>query len=425
MSKFTQTRENKSKKMKEESQIKMKSELKAVFDIIDIFKISDHLEYVLPIELSSKQRVEIHEYAKCAGLYSESILSKGSEKKKIIIRRHPKLLESDNTDGKIKKKIMGEESIIQYVKLAGLKISCCRPEYIEYYVKLYNSLYGTIDSWKLFCEEFQAFDMIREENNAINAIKKTIQENPEYLKMMETETILKGPSKIKILKNDVYTLCNIGSYFLSIDMKSSNSTILRQHCPSIFEEEKNQNLMSWEEFVKRFTKSDFIAESKKFREVSIGLTNFQNRARVLQELFMDDIHNITEKWNVENDFKLELKMKRGDELVYKLKDYKEVIKSIDQLKHYFGPDKVSKLHIRLFHLDRVPEKEFFVKSFVYNTDTVSETAVLKSKIEFKKVPDYFIPQVIKWFLKQDVVDEDLMYTFMGIPSKFMVKLFET
>jgi len=116
-------------------------------------------------------------------------------------------------------------------------------------------------------------------------------------------------------------------------------------------------------------------------------------------------------------------MKRGDEIVYKLTDHKKIIESIDQLKHCLGADNVSKLHFRLFHLDRIYGKEFFVKTFLYNTDPLAETAHLKSKIEFKKIPECFMPQVIKYYLEETVVDEDLMFMHMGVPSKFMVKIF--
>jgi hypothetical protein len=234
------------------------------------------------------------------------------------------------------------------------------------------------------------------------------------------------------MKKDVYNMSNINKCFLSVDMKSGNFTALRDTCPSIFIDPlEDGRILNWYEFVKQFTKSEFLAKSKYFRELIFGMTGFIGKANILQEIYMDKIHNIIDEWSKSN-LDIELKMKAGDELVYEIKDTELFLSKLDSLKERIGKDDLNKLHFRLFKVNSVDEKPYFVKTFIYNTDWFDELGILKEsskltlkdKIEFKKVPKYFMPQVIKWYNKEQIQDEDLIFMHEGIMAKYLSTIFE-
>lgn len=410
-------------------------ELVPVFKIVDDFATETTNRCEIPHELTINQRSVVHEYIKQRGFYSESIQLKGSTNKKIAILRFknfdsPVLSElKEASDFIIPRNIViRTEDIAFFSKYTRTPFPCSSPDYVEYYVKLFDPFYDTVKMWELFKSESKTMNLRKEANDAANKIHEEFQTNTQYIEMMDRR--LKG-IEMK-MKKDVYEIHNNGKYFLSIDIKTANFTVLRQQCPTLFTSKipttnDNKLLLSWQEFVKRFTDSEFVCRSKYFRELVFGQTGFISKAATLQEILMDEVHQRVLEWAVSTGHNLEVRMKCGDENVYELQDHASVVTALESLKDKIGQDTARNLHFRVFRVDQIESKIYFVKTFTYNSDwntDVTSSQSLKSKIEFKKVPKHFMPQVIKWYLKQKIQTPDLIFMHEGIMAQYMSTIFE-
>ena len=87
-------------------------------------------------------------------------------------------------------------------------------------------------------------------------------------------------------------------------------------------------------------------------------------------------------------------------------------------------------HVRAFTVTGVDSKPYFLKTFMYNSDSfnspselVNSKVDLKFRIEFKRVPKKFILQVLKWYLGKKITDDDLFFIDEGIKCKYCYSIF--
>jgi hypothetical protein len=395
--------------------------------LIPIYKLVDDFvhaesetETILPI-LPSNLRAQVHQYIKNLNLYSESISVKGSENKQIRVIRYSSDLSEKNQI--IKKEPANPRkpgNIDFFVKYTRAPFPTVDPAYVDYYIKLFDPLYDTKNMWELYVDEFYKLNIQKESSDTSRKIREVFEKNSEYIELINKK--LTGP-EIK-LRKDVYNLSNVGKYFLSVDIRTANFTVLRNNCPSLFTSEDG-TLLSWSEFVNQFTKSKFIQKSKYFRELVFGLTGFMSKAATLQEIYMDSVHNLIVKFFDEQMIPMNLKMKAGDELVYELSDYNILLDQINILIEYIKSNQYVDLHFRIFRIDQIENKSFILKTFIHNTDWVDGTVkTFKQMVEFKTVPKYFMPQIIKWYNKEPIIDADLIFTHEGILAQYKATIFD-
>lgn len=376
-----------------------------IYELINTY-ISNNSEndYIIPYELTSVQRAEIHEYVRNKGLYTQSIIIPGSGYKKIRIIKSLA----------IKKESYIQEDIDFFVEYTNIPFPCTLPEYLPYYVDLFDPLYNTKYLWNLFLEEFNT-NLRRKSVETMVKLRKFLEDSKEYNDAINNK--VENSVKI-IMRKDVYNLENVGKYFLSIDIKSANFTVLKHICPLLFTTDNP----SWYDFIKQFSDSEFIARSKFFRELFFGLSGFVHKARCYQEQFMDKIYNLINCYCDEE--KMILKMKAGDEIVYEVSD-KFNNDNIKKIMDLIGSDICKDLHFRVFRVDQIHNKKYFLKTFIFNTDvdTDTDTYSLKSKIEFKNVPKNLVAQTIKWYMKQPITKPDLMFIHDGMVARYTKPFF--
>ena len=110
--------------------------------LIDEFAQDESDKLDIPFELNNKERSRIHEYVSELGLVSESISIKGSSNKKMCV--YCKL---------DKLKSITKEDIEFFIRYTKLPIPINEPEYIEYYIDLFDKMYNSRELWTLFNEE--------------------------------------------------------------------------------------------------------------------------------------------------------------------------------------------------------------------------------------------------------------------------------
>lgn len=374
---------------------------------------------LLQFELTSGERSKIHEYIKQKGFYSVSVPLKGSTLKKIAVSRVPVPQKKDDE--------MTSELIDCFSTYSRIPFPCPLPELAEYYVTAYDKMYGSRDAWDLYQKEIRKFAMKKELTETMNKISDYIDQNKQYQALKQR----KDNSIKNKMKRDVYHFGSVGKVFLSVDIRKANFTTLDRECPDLFVDQKTGEKLNWHDFVLHFTESEFIARSKQFREIVIGRIGFSGKAKTLQEILMDKVHDAIMTNEIFSNM-LVPRMKCGDENVYEINDVASFVSHIDKFKQEIDKVHGPILHYRVFKVESIQDKQFFIKTFLYNTDWFDsqDTLIpessrpLRAMIEFKKVPKKFMLQVIKWQKGERIAPQDLYFMDEGIKCQYCSTIFE-
>eukprot|EP01126_Amoeba_proteus_P025844 TRINITY_DN2568_c0_g1_i2.p1 TRINITY_DN2568_c0_g1~~TRINITY_DN2568_c0_g1_i2.p1 ORF type:complete len:255 (+),score=31.89 TRINITY_DN2568_c0_g1_i2:125-889(+) len=246
-------------------------------------------------------------------------------------------------------------------------------------------------------------------------ISATIKTNPDFVKAQKTKSV-PITSMDKITKS-IYQEENCGQTFLSIDIAKGGFATLKLICPSLFIQ-TGHDIESWEEFISGYTTSLFLIKSKHFRQQILGLSILP-QTKNLQERLIDDIHK--QLFLSSNAYfqELEMKYKQGDEVVYQIKQpFESFVNFLPEIQEILKRNR-DIFHLRVFTLSQVPKTQFFIKSFLFRSDWYGgHTLSLSKRIELKNVPKKFTIQVVKWYLKKEITENDLYFVDEGIKARY-------
>lgn len=167
---------------------------------------------------------------------------------------------------------MTEKLKERFVRDCKIPIRLYAEPYFTERLELLDKYYGTLEKWKAFCAEVEKFPNEEEYFAMYNTTKesamyfiKTSQGFDNFNKLDMNQFAIKNknlPSK------DIFKPSNIGKLFISLDMKKANFSSLKAYDPTIFD-----NAETWEDFIRKFTDSEYIVNSKYIREVIMGNCN--------------------------------------------------------------------------------------------------------------------------------------------------------
>ena len=167
---------------------------------------------------------------------------------------------------------MTEKLKERFVRDCKIPIRLYAEPYFTERLELLDKYYGTLEKWKAFCTEVEKFPNEEEYFAMYNTTKesamyfiKTSQGFDNFNKLDMNQFAIKNknlPSK------DIFKPSNIGKTFISLDMKKANFSSLKAYDPTIFD-----NAETWEDFIRKFTDSEYIVNSKYIREVIMGNCN--------------------------------------------------------------------------------------------------------------------------------------------------------
>jgi hypothetical protein len=455
--------------------------LQPLADQIDAFLASDDPTLLLDHELTKKERHCIHSYIETHDLHSVSIPLKGTNNKKIRVLRV-----GERKDLTImSNRSIDNEDIDCFASNIGAPFPCTDPDLLEYFVNTFDCMFDAKRLWDLFLSERNDDGMAirREMSQVRQKICDMIRQNANYQAYQK----LRFRGQGNRIRGDVYHLGSVGKTFVSLDIKSANFTCIRLICPELFTDAETGDPVSWHDFVRTLTNSEFVAQSKIFREIAFGKLGFAKGANVLQEAIMERVDQVLQTdplmgklFNSDT-----IRMKCGDENVYELPDvlipdddldgcsYKSrdlLLKTISVgiLQRFMGGIKVSEIptlarvfdalghdidvelgdifHIRIFTVDKIGAKKYFVKTFRYRSDwdcnivdheshdederspieVIHQNAELplRKLIEFKRVDKRFYLQVLKYYQGLPIEENDLYFTDSGVKAKYCYTIFE-
>ena len=276
--------------------------------------------------------------------------------------------------------------------------------------KDYGALSAYIDLWNVINEYFEGSPTKFLENyHAVrdNIIETTIM-LPEYKDFISNDKFIKNDEPICSNRN-LYTNEQDGGMFVSYDMKKANFQTLKFVNPAIV-----RNAETYEEFIGKFTKLDYIKNSKYTRQVIFGKLN-PKRTMNFEKWLTNSFARELSKNAAMKDY--EMFSLNSDEIILKFKGNEKEFEGVDiepTICHFDGRIEFKgskfKLHARQFKLATsssiltVYEKEDYLNGH---------------KRILKGVPATYFPQVYKLLNGMEISDSDLVFYYEHELCKFL------
>jgi hypothetical protein len=368
---------------------------------INKFINSDEKVLELNYQYSRFERQEIHQYVEDNKIFSKSRTCPGTNIRLISVQKTPFKNEA--------KDIITPDLIDIFLKYSGYSMP--NTEYFDYYLSILDLYLPASKKWNDFLQDFEnTFDndisKLKSEMNKVIQDINVYFDKSEEIKKFKSEKVIKGG-----YLNALYNNTRNNKHFVSIDIKKANYTILQMKTGDFIKG------IEWITFLESFTKSKFLLESKVFREHIFGKSGLTEKTVNLSYQYLKNIQQ-----NILNDMDeikdLEVVYQQGDEIVYELPtkpdNYKIAQKIIETLSKDYPA-----LKITYFQLCQIDNHDFYVKSIIdpYNYYEIKT-------YEFKKVPNTFIIQAVKYWFNETITHKDLKFIYQGILATFDKSIFD-
>jgi hypothetical protein len=327
-----------------------------------------------------------------------------------------------------KKDFFGIELCERFVRDNNLPIPVLNDrDKFFYYVNLYEDSLGTKTLYEDMCDEIvndfngdanlflTHYYQVRD--NMINGILNC----PKYKDFLDADMKAFGIcDKLKnTLRGNVYNSDNIGKYFLSIDLHKANFQALK-----FFDETLVQNTNSYDDYVKHYTKSEYIRNSKYTRQVVFGNCNPSRQITIEKHL----VSLFYENFEYSDDI-LKLVRFNNDEIVFEIIDdiseqllMNGICKTIRNAVWKSGvyvTYSVYKLEAMCLHSEKKNEDRKL--NFVLYD-------LIQEKYKFKDVPQTYYAITHKLFNNIPLQKEDYYFRYEGldayIDDTFTLKYFK-
>lgn len=294
----------------------------------------------------------------------------------------------------------------------------------NYYLGLFETNFKTLSLWQKTLKEINInFNgnvemFITNYYNVREKIIQTILHNPAYESFnnmdMSKYTI---KDKINISTNNVYNCNNVRKIFISIDIKKANFQAIKYVEPAIV-----YNAASYDDFIRYFTNSNYIVNSKYFRNVVFGKCNPKRHITVEKYIINEIRKHIGEK--LFRNIDINLISFSNDEIVYECSVSIELfneemityIKSVindlkNEIKDFIGVDvSITMFNLKGYNLCNTINNKV-CKIFFVKEDCLSD------KKEFKCVPEPLFAIIYKLYNKQDVLSADRIVNYDGLRAE--------
>lgn len=168
--------------------------------------------------------------------------------------------------------VMTDKLKERFVRDCKIPIRLYAEPYFTERLELLDKYYGTLEKWKAFCAEVEKFpneeDYFAMYNSTKEAAMDFIKSSEGFNNFNKLDMNQFAVKNKNLPSKDIFKPSNIGKAFISLDMKKANFSSLKAYDPTIF-----GNAETWEDFIRKFTDSEYIVSSKYIREVIMGNCN--------------------------------------------------------------------------------------------------------------------------------------------------------
>lgn len=316
-----------------------------------------------------------------------------------------------------------EDLAKRFVSDYKLPIQLTNEKYFKYFLNLYDKDYGSMQKYMKLCQliEDKYYGspklFLEKYYETRDNIIKTVENSEAYQKfntMDMSAYIIKN--KKNITSNNIYKEGNIGRMFVSIDLKKANFQALKYVNPEIV-----MNAETYQDFIKKFTDSDYIAESKYCRQVIWGKLN-PKRHITVEKYIIDQIYEyLVGTDHVENCVSMS-----NDEIVFDLgkaeeHDYADIAglcTSYELIRQFIKVMLGFDVSVELFILHGVQLCcEKFKRSCYYYKEYLNNTGSgVKGKLMC--VPMNYFAIVYKLFNNVPLQEEDYHFDYEGLDCRY-------
>ena len=290
----------------------------------------------------------------------------------------------------------------------------------EYHVNLYEEDFNSLTLYNKTLNEIKEnFDNNVNEflNNYYEVrenIIQTITKSQPFQKFNEMDmNVYSIKNKVNITSNNIYNQSNIGKFFISVDLKKANFQVLNK-----IDKEILLNSSSYKNFIEHFTDSEYIANSKYFRNVVFGMMN-PKRHITAEKYFITQIYKkVIEQFPYLADKCVSLS---NDEMIFKVEflfyNNKLTCHALRRDIQKSAKDLGFDVHVEFFHLrgynlvfkeSRSVRKTFFMKDY-FCTD---------GKFKLIGVPLQYHSICYKLYKGKDLSEIDYHFDYEGMNARF-------
>lgn len=319
-------------------------------------------------------------------------------------------------------KIYSKDLANRFVSDYKLPIQLTDEKYFFYYLDLYERDYQSKTKYNKLCEliekEYDASPskFLDEYYKLRDCIITTIENSDAYKRFNEMDmSRFSIKNKLNITSNNIYNENNVGKIFVSFDLKKANFQALRFVDPEIV-----LNTDSYQEFIGKFTPSEYIAESKYTRQVIFGKLNPKRHITVekyiirkIYDFLKDTCHSPNTCVSISNDeiiFDMGILKDMDIDEIFDTVDKVNVCKEIIEKKlGFYVNAEVYLLHKVQLCCDKFKRSCYYYKEFIGSSN-------IKGKLLC--VPSNYFPIVYKLFNDLPLQEEDYHFDYEGLDCRY-------
>ena len=295
-------------------------------------------------------------------------------------------------------------AVKRFVKDQNIPIGILEEPYFSYYINLYEPDFKTKTAFAKFLNAVTkagGSECFLDKYYAIrDNILESIKDKPSYQEFLAADMgkyAVTGINIPNIKDTNIYTADNHGKYFLSVDMRAANFQAMKLFDPDIIDDAD-----TYDEFILRFTDSEYFRESKYTRQVIFGNIN-PKRQITIQHFYIGEVLKVFLNHGLINPE--HIRVYNNDEFVVEWDSYidqKELSRLGKIAKEATGVD----VKCTSYCLNNIAA-DYFVKEYQDGTFT------------FKNVPVTVFPQVYKAYRGLQLNDMDTVFQFEGRLVRFL------
>lgn len=307
-------------------------------------------------------------------------------------------------------KDMNRELARSLIKDYDLPIQFYEEPYFSYFVELMDPYYQIKDKIKLMEADLALMNVsefVSQYRKISERAIEVLKENPEFKQFNEATLSLTPPPQGFAQSQKLYTSSHKDRLICSVDLVKANFSVLLAHNASIFDQAK-----TYEDWMSKFTSSKYLQGSKKIRQVIFGNLN-PKRQQTVQRHYMSWVKHYLMQSGLQES---EILLASSDELVFMVQNPEALTQKVQEA--FRQPETVALSNfyrLNTFTLTKLHENyEYFVKEY---TNPLG-------KIEFKNIPQNYLPQAIRHYRKETVTELDRKFIVDGLIATFDEQLFK-
>lgn len=297
----------------------------------------------------------------------------------------------------------------RFCKDCGISIKIFQEPYFTERLHLYDCLYNSVAKWELFKKELENYDNEQdyfEEYNRVKDLAMDFIKSRESYQMFNNIDMNRYPITHKnITDKDIFKETNDGKTFISIDMRKANFSSMKHFNKDIFD-----GAETWEDFIRKFTKNEHIANSKYIRQVIMGNCN-PKRQVAYEKYCMDQVLTFLEKELPYDNYKVVFFS--NDEIVLDVTETtkKERLKLYGEIANGLILTFDIPFRVELFNLHKIVGTKGYYKEIYIDEN--------KTGIDIKCLDSFMLPFVLRKATGQEFQESDFIFCHEGMLSKFV------